>query len=127
RDAWTLTSHLFRVSGWTAYCPDTRDPLSCRTDINLNSPAMRWDYGEKPIFAWTDIPWLVDEQHVSWNYYDGDDTCVFPPCPVPDRKGYSTTDYRDPLPGFTSFHDGERATDIRKHILPVTQFVAQAA
>jgi phospholipase C len=126
-DSWTLPSHLFLISGWSAYCPDTKDPMSCRTEINLNSPAMRWNYGEKPIFAWTDITWLLDEQHVSWNYYDGDDTCVFPPCPVPDRKGYSTTDYRDPLPGFTSFYDGERATNIRKHIVPVTQFVDAAA
>jgi phospholipase C len=125
-DSWTLPSHLFMISGWSAYCPDTKDPMSCRTDINLNSLSKRWEYGERPLYAWTDITWLLDKQHVSWRYYDGDDTCVFPPCPAPDRAGYSSTEYRNPLPGFTSFYDGERATAIRKHVVPVTQFLEAA-
>ena len=62
-DSWTLPSHLFLVSGWSAYCPDTTDPMSCRSDINLKGDH-RWDYGHPPVYAWTDITWLLDEQHV---------------------------------------------------------------
>ncbi len=34
-----------------------------------------------PIWAWTDITYLLHEQGVSWAYYIGDDTCIFDPCP----------------------------------------------
>ncbi len=30
------------------------------------------------------------------------------------------------MPGFTSFHDGERATNIRTHVVPVTRFLDAA-
>src|SRR6476619_3172024 len=32
-DSWTMPSHLFLVSGWSAYCPTT-DPMSCVSDVN---------------------------------------------------------------------------------------------
>src|SRR5215211_738954 len=28
-DGWTLPAHLFLVSGWSAFCYDPRDPMSC--------------------------------------------------------------------------------------------------
>ena len=65
-DSWTLPSHLFLVSGWSAVLPDTTDPMSCRSDINLKGADHRWDYGEQPIYAWTDVTWLLDAHHVSW-------------------------------------------------------------
>ena len=102
-DSWTLPSHLFLVSEWSAACSNPTDPMSCHTDINLSSPSLRWDYGKKPVYAWTDLTWLMDEQHVSWRYYVGNDTCDEPPCPSTGRKYYATSYNRNPLPGFSSF------------------------
>jgi phospholipase C len=35
-DSWSLPSHLFLVSGWSASCSVRNDPMSCRDDIELN-------------------------------------------------------------------------------------------
>ena len=108
-DSWTLPSHLFLVSEWSAACSNPTDPMSCHTDINLSDPSLRWDYGKKPVYAWTDLTWLMDEQHVAWRYYVGNDTCEEPPCPSTGRKFYGTSYNRNPLPGFSSF--GELSID----------------
>src|SRR6476661_8252646 len=34
-DSWTLSSHLFLVSEWSAACANPNDPMSCHSDINL--------------------------------------------------------------------------------------------
>jgi phospholipase C len=35
-DSWSLPSHLFLVSGWSAKCSVRDDPASCKNDIELN-------------------------------------------------------------------------------------------
>ena len=65
-DSWTLPSHLYLLSAWSAYCPDPSNPMSCHSDINLTGMDHRWDYGEAPIYAWTDITWLMDQHGVDW-------------------------------------------------------------
>ncbi|HEV7773976.1 MAG TPA: alkaline phosphatase family protein [Conexibacter sp.] len=35
-DSWSLPSHLFLVSGWSARCSVRNDPASCRNDIQLD-------------------------------------------------------------------------------------------
>ncbi len=35
-DSWSLPSHLFLVSGWSARCSRRNDPMSCRNDIQLD-------------------------------------------------------------------------------------------
>jgi phospholipase C len=35
-DSWSLPSHLFLVSGWSASCSVRNDPTSCRNDIELD-------------------------------------------------------------------------------------------
>jgi len=129
-DSWTLPSHLFLMSGWSAYCPDTTDPMSCKTDINVSERSHRWEYGETPQYAWTDITYLLDRQNVDWRYYVGNDTCwENPPCPLPEggaRKGYETSYNRNVLPGFTSFWNGERATGVQDNVRPVNEFLDAA-
>jgi phospholipase C len=127
-DSWTLPAHLFLVSAWSAACTDPKDPMSCRTDINLSDSSLRWDYGEKPVYAWTDVTWLLDEQGVSWRYYVGNDTCIEPPCPDTGRKYYGTSYNRNPLPGFSSF--GERHSDggtWKDNVRPDDEYLAAAA
>src|SRR5439155_26593058 len=79
-DSWTLPSHLFLVSAWSASCSDPKDPMSCVSDVFLDQPKDQVSYGERPRYAWTDITWLLHNQGVSWAYYVDDGTCFLPPC-----------------------------------------------
>jgi phospholipase C len=130
-DSWTLPSHLFLVSAWSAACTDRMDPMSCRSDINLSDASLRWDYGEKPLYAWTDVTWLLDEHDVSWRYYVGNDTCEEPPCPDTGRKYYATSYNRNPLPGFTSFGEreglGSGQGGWKDNVRPVDEYLSAAA
>ncbi len=123
-DSWTLPAHLFLVSAWSARCKDPGDPMSCRSDVNVKGDA-RWHYFEDPVYAWTDITWLLDENDVSWAYYVGADTCWLKPCTARERKGYATSDNRNPLPGFSSFWDGSRS-DAIDNVIPVSDFIDAA-
>ena len=98
-DSWTLPSHLYLVSGWSAACTDPHDPTSCSTDVELKGAAAQFRYGEPPVYAWTDITYLLDKNNVSWRYWVDNRTCIDPPC------SFSTIGQTDaaknPLPGFT--------------------------
>ena len=66
--SWSLPSHLWQVSGWSAQCAKAADPKTCTNDIALgnsftaNTPANH-------NYAWTDITWLLYKNNVSWKYY----------------------------------------------------------
>ena len=129
-DSWTLPSHLFLVSGWSAACPDVADPMSCRSDINLHGDRWRWLPGDDPIYAWTDITWLLDKQDVSWRYYVANDTCWRDSCPPEKFKDvrqavFETAFNRNVLPGFTSFWDHSRS-GIGDNLVPVDQYLMAA-
>jgi phospholipase C len=127
-DSWTLPSHLFLLSGWSAYCVDPEDPMSCQSDIELKGSDRRWDYGEDPIYAWTDITWLLDRRGVSWASYIGNHTCwADPPCHDPEARTYGTAYNRNVLPGFTSFWNGQRPSGIDDNVVPVEDYIAAAA
>jgi phospholipase C len=123
-DGWTLPAHLFLVSGWSAYCPDPEDPMSCISDVDLKEEHQRFDYGEAPIYAWTDITWLLDREGVSWGYYVAPGTCSFPPCHgrAPDGPEGATSATRNPLPGFATLYETEQ----QGHILDYRGFERSA-
>jgi phospholipase C len=58
--SWTVPSHLYLVSNWSASCP-SQNPMSCHTYIDL--PVQRAP------FAWTDLTYLLHKHHVSWGWY----------------------------------------------------------
>jgi phospholipase C len=127
-DSWTLPSHLYLVSGWSAYCPDPTDPMSCVSDVDVKGVDRRWYYGEDPIYAWTDITWLLDRAHIPWATYIGNHTCwEHPPCHDPEGREYATAYNRNVLPGFTSFWNGERASGVTDNVLPVEGYLQAAA
>ena len=75
--SWSLPSHLFLVSEWSADCTQHNNPSSCQNALQTrprdrppNAPAV---YGgatrNKPIYAWTDLTYLLYKAHVSWGYY----------------------------------------------------------
>jgi phospholipase C len=127
-DSWSLPSHLYLVSGWSAYCPDPSDPMSCVSDVDVKGLDRRWYYGDEPKYAWTDVTWLLDRDGVSWATYVGNHTCwQHPPCDDPEGRDFATPYNRNVLPGFTSFYNGERASGVADNILPVENYLAAAA
>ncbi len=71
--SWSLPSHLWMVSGWSAICPHKDpNPMDCENSINPESPSHTY-YGKilpgKTTYSWTDITYLLDKHGVSWGYY----------------------------------------------------------
>ncbi len=62
--SWSLPSHLFMVSGWSALCATT-DPMSCASNIDLENNAQT----SSLIYAWTDLTYLLHAAGVSWKNY----------------------------------------------------------
>ena len=60
--SWSMPAHLFLVSAWSAECA-THDPFTCRSAFNPAPPDL------SPIYAWTDLTWLLDRAGVSWGYF----------------------------------------------------------
>ena len=116
--SWSLPSHLFMVSGWSAHCTTPGDPESCQNA--LQSPGNPPDFRPSgvrgartiPDYAWTDLTYLLHQQGVSWAYYveggtepdcaDDAMTCQ------PVRQHARTPGIWNPLPWFdTVKQDGE--------------------
>ncbi|MGA9160197.1 MAG: alkaline phosphatase family protein [Actinomycetota bacterium] len=114
-DSWTLPAHLFLVSAWAAHCSDPRDPMSCSSDLDLNEEFQTMRSGQDvPIWAWTDITYLLHENGVSWSYYVGDDTCFFDPCPSAHGR-HNTVTQQNPLPWFTTIRQTGQMDRIQTH------------
>jgi phospholipase C len=113
-DSWTLPAHLFLVSGWSAYCTDPSDPMSCTSDKDLKFYGRHY-YGDPPVYGWTDITYLLHEQGVSWGYYTGRGTCSFGPCEETIGPWGNTPSAKNPLPGFTTLYETEQQANILIH------------
>jgi phospholipase C len=76
--SYSLPSHLFLVSGWSARCADYALPRSCWSDSAESTGLGDTSFGQGPAgrvgIAWTDITYLLDRFHVSWKYYVGNGT-----------------------------------------------------
>mgnify|MGYP001282618427 CR=1 FL=1 len=65
--SWSLPSHLFMVSEWSALCTSS-DPRSCTNA--LQNPGRFGHRGiSQPDYAWTDLTYLLHRNHISWAYY----------------------------------------------------------
>ena len=115
-DSWTLPSHLFLISAWAATCADIKDPMSCVSDLELKqAAAIQHVGGQKPIYAWTDITYLLHEYGVSWRYYVGNDTCFLDPCPKPPPGSQRTVYQQDVAPGFLDVRQDHQLKNIAGH------------
>jgi phospholipase C len=102
--SFTLPAHLYLVSGWSASCDATGDPMSCET--NLDSPGQVPGQPKAKNYAWTSITWLLLNNEVSWRYYVAPGTA--PDCQdessaycVPSKQGAGTESLFNPLPEFS--------------------------
>jgi phospholipase C len=121
--SWSLPEHLFLVSGWSAYCTDPNDPRSCVNALqNPNRPGAggRRSRGLQvdPVYAWTDLTYLLHANRVSWKYYvapgtepdcedDGEQTCV------QSAQGPGTPGIWNPLPRFTTVHQDQEVQNVQ--------------
>jgi phospholipase C len=114
-DSWTLPSHLFLVSAWSASCTDPRDPMTCSSNLELpeQNTVMR-QHRDVPLWGWTDITYLLERANVSWAYYVGDDTCFYDPCPS-GLDGRSTASQQNPLPWFTTVRQNREISNVKRH------------
>jgi phospholipase C len=116
-DSWSLPSHLFLVSAWSAHCTDPNDGMSCVSDTQLRGD-LGWRYGQAPKYAWTDITYLMDKAGVSWHYYVNDKTCLGTQCSGTE----GTAPDKNPLPGFTDVRQDHSVGGIQH----ISDFVAAA-
>ncbi len=147
--SWSLPVHLFMVSAWSAKCPEHDKPFACVNDNqrpglppDFQTPPWRsrsqrlldFVLGRNqtfkptdPIYAWTDLTYLMHRHNVSWGYYvmtgtepDCDDDEAMACLPV--AQSAKTPGIWNPLPYFdTVKHDGEM-----KNIQPMEVFYKQA-
>jgi phospholipase C len=114
-DSWTLPAHLFLVSGWSARCESPWKPMTCRTDLLQKGVVDLQRHGEHPpIYAWTDITWLLHRNGVSWAYYAGKNLCG-PEVPVKMCASEGATPAQNPLPSFTDVHQTKQLDRVQTH------------
>jgi len=110
--SWSLPEHLFMVSEWSAHCTSS-DPASCQNALqNPGQTGGRKGGAIPPIYAWTDLTYLMHRDGVAWKYYVAEGTQ--PDCennaatcaPQPQKVG--TPEIWNPLPYFTTVRqDGQ--------------------
>lgn len=123
--SWSLPEHLFMVSEWSAHCSEHNNPASC---INaLQDPGDPDTSKIPPIYAWTDLTYLLHKNQVSWGYYivsgaepDCENDSSLSCAPV--RQNSKTPGIWNPLPYFdTVKQDGQLG-----NIQPVDNFYSAA-
>jgi phospholipase C len=68
---WSLPTHLFIVSGWSAKCTSS-DPMSCVNELQSPDRLILDKNGTPaaiPNYAWTDLTYLLHIKHITWAYY----------------------------------------------------------
>ncbi len=115
--SWSLPEHLYQVSEWSAYCTNPNDPYSCKNALQSpNSPGAA--LSQTPLYAWTDMTYLLHKHGVRWGYYvfkgtepdcenDSAETCA------PVAQGAKTPGIWNPLPHFTDVHQDDELANIQ--------------
>jgi phospholipase C len=131
--SWSLPSHLYMVSAWSARCALPDVPISCTNEDQ--SPGAPPDFlrhegirnPPTPHYGWTDITYLLHKFHVSWRYY------VFrglqPDCEQDSQvacsgvhQSASTPGIWNPLPWFDTVHDDHQVRNVQS----LSRFFADA-
>jgi phospholipase C len=144
--SWSMPAHLFLVSAWSAYCtqhvaasctnadtlktiPDRPQyvPAVCCgengptaggvTKLNKNGRPKKTQAGQ-PIYAWTDLTYLLHQHDISWGYYVV--TGSEPDCENDDamscaavHQSASTPGIWNPLPWFDTVQQDHQLANIQ--------------
>ena len=114
--SWSLPEHLFMVSEWSANCTSS-DPNSCQNALQSPGQVGKKGGGKTPIYAWTDLTYLMYKHQVAWKYYVAEGTQ--PDCEndaatcsaQPQKVG--TPEIWNPLPGFTTVNQDNQLGNIQ--------------
>ncbi len=122
--SWSLPEHLFQVSEWSAFCRQHNDASSCTNA--LQSPGFPPDYmggqkgtpGNEPIYAWTDLTYLLHKHNVSWAYYvvpgtepDCENDAALSCAPVAQNS--TTPGIWNPLPYFDTVRNDDQISNVQ--------------
>ena len=132
--SWSLPAHLYEMSEWSARCTKHNKPSSCRNELEAPGPRPPSDFltrspnsPQAPIYAWTDMTYLLHKKHVSWGYYVVEGT--EPDCDdeasrscVPGHQDAITPGIWNPLPYFDTVNNNHQ----RGNIQSVKRFYAAA-
>ncbi len=117
--SWSLPEHLYQVSEWSAFCTNPADPFSCTNALqNPNAVSQLPALDQRPLYAWTDMTYLLHKSGVSWGYYvfkgaepdcenDQAVTCK----PVPQNA--KTPGIWNPLPHFETVHQDNQLGNVQ--------------
>jgi len=109
--SWSLPSHLFMMSAWSAACSKQGDPSSCVNNDALTGSLKKAGPGQAD-YAWTDLTYLLHKNNISWGYYldqgqDADCPNDQMICNLPSQK-VKVPGIWNPLPNFdTVKQDGQ--------------------
>ena len=117
-DSWSLPAHLYEVSAWSAYCTKHNVAASCRTDLVDPRRFPTDPIHRHPIFAWTDITYLLHRYGVSWRYYvegGAEPDCQDPAAVVcsPVKQEAHTPGIWNPLPKFDTVRNDHQLGNIQ--------------
>lgn len=130
--SWSLPSHLFLVSEWSASCSKPGDASSCTNA--LDGPTLAGGKGTslseanagKLDYAWTDLTYLLHKSNISWAYYlsngsepdCSDDAMLCQPTP----QNVNVWGIWNPLPAFDTVKQDNQLANIQ----PVDNFLTAA-
>jgi phospholipase C len=98
--SWSVPSHMYEVSAWSATCSRPKHPASC---AGTTEPAVRT--ATSTPYGWTDLTWLLHKHGVSWGYYlDGGSQ--------PANPGGVPVIW-NPLPGFVDVHQDHQVGNVQ--------------
>ncbi len=124
--SWSLPSHLFQVSGWSASCTQ-HVASSCTNALDDPWPGWLSTPQPAPVYAWTDLTYLLHRSHVSWGYYVTNGT--EPDCENPQalsclsvKQNPTTSSIWNPLPSFDTVQADKQVGNIKS----VSNFYSQA-
>ena len=123
--SWSLPEHLFQVSGWSATCSKHNAPSSCVNETEHpgpnpanGDPTNVVPNSSSPIYAWTDLTYLLHKNNVSWGYYvvsGSEPDCANPAhitcTSVPQGPG--TWGIWNPLPYFDTVRNDNQVGNIK--------------
>ena len=107
------------VSEWSAKCT-SHDPMTCTSEIDKPDSIV---YGvtpyKAPIYAWTDLTYLLYKNNVSWAYYVSPgyqpdcDEVTGPVACTPKPQKATTPEIWNPLPYFDTVHQDQQLGNIQ--------------
>jgi len=115
--SYSLPEHLYMVSGWSARCYESGNPMSCENDI-ATPDVMQAAVGGPASYAWTSVTQLLNLGSVPWAYYvfDGSEPdCTDPndiSC-IPTPQSAKTGGLFNPLPRFTDVQDNRQVGNVQ--------------